>query len=790
MSHAADVLRALRALVRRPAFLLLASATLALGVAALVGTFTLLAALVLRPPPWPNHARLVVYGARGADDPMRSISPRLYDAVGLPASIVSRGVVRRPETVNVVDGPRRELLRAQRVDAGFLPTLGVIPGQGGKGAAAGDGVLLSYGLWRRWLAGEQGVAGRPLLVDGRPMTVRGVLPAGYRFFADVDLVLPWSGDPGDRDGAENMTAVALLAPGRDARDVSADVARVAASDPRLRETDLRWYGATPADELAAHGSRGSLWLFAGCALLVLAVAGANVSHLMSTRMFGRIHETALAMVFGGQGWRPWLPALTDALGVGLAACAVGVPAGFLLVRFFGRYLPSAWRVSALPPAPDARVLAVVFAFTLAVVLLAAVSGAMRVQASLLRREQAAMGGIPGVGRSTGRTGPAMVMAQMALATLLVSLGAAAVSRAWRLARTPAGFDATGAVVVELHVPVSPYPQVADVLRLVEAIQERALRLPGVHSVGWTTQLPTGRGYRMPFLHAGGTREFAQYALTTIDGNRGMGLRKLAGRWLHDGDVADAEPVALVNETYLRHFASRGVGDVVRPAGTPAASARIVGVVGDTWRDADGAPQPAVFLPLAQADARRFALVRGLAPLYAVVRGPLAAAVARGALPRIVGEVAPSLALSAPVPLERVAHAPLAAARRNVALFSTLSAFAVGLAAVGQYSVQAVEVAATRDAIALRGALGAAPLHLFGRVLRKALRVALGGIALGLLGTRVLQHWPYAQDALPGGVGWEATAIAALVMALATVAAAFVPARRAAAVEPWRVLRSD
>ncbi|HEY4292601.1 ABC transporter permease [Luteibacter sp.] len=793
MSPATDVLRAAQALVRRPSFLLLSSGTLALGVAALVGTFTLADSLLLRPPPWPNHQRVVVYGGRTPGDAMRAMSPRLYEAVGLPASLLSRGIARMPETVNVVGGVHRELLRARRVDAGFLPTLGIVPLDQNPGVTAGDGVLVSHALWRRWLAGEPKAEGRTLLVDGRQMAVRGVLPPDFRFFADVDLLLPLDAAANAADTAENMTAVALLAPGHAAGEFSADIVRAAgryAAALHLHDDDLHWYGATPVDELVARGARTSLWMFVACALLVFAVAGVNVSHLMSTRMFGRVHVTALKMVFGARGWQPWLPALTDAVAVSTVACAVGIPVGTVLVGLFNPFLPRAWLSSAVAPAPGWRVLLAVVAMTQAAVLLATAGAAMRTRASLLKREQSAMGGSAGVGRTPGRARSTTALVQVALATLLVSFGVAASSRAWRLARAPHGFDTANAVVVELRVPARAYPEVSDVTRLAVAVRTATLRLPGVDSMGWSTQLPAGPGFVMPYLHRDGAPEFIQFGLATPGGNEALGLRHLAGRSFDEGDGPQAERVAIVNEAYLRHFMSDGVGDVVRPAGSPEQSARIVGVVGDTWRDGENRAKPAIFLPLAQSSAGRFALVRELTPLYAVVRGAAATTVVRDALPRIVDDVDPGLVLSQPTSLDRIADALLATARRDLILFSTLAVFAAGLAAVGQYSVQAVEVAAARDALALRSALGASPAYLSGRVFRKALWVTLGGIGLGLLATHALQKWLDPQVALPGDVGIGVTALATFLMILVTLAAAFVPARRAASVEPWRVLRSD
>lgn len=771
------------ALARWPAFVLLASATLSLGVAAAVAGVTLLGA-VLQAPPWPNHDRVAIYGRRTADDPMRAISPRLYDAVGQPSMVLSRGAASLPERVNVVAGRYRAILHAQRVDAGFLPTLGVAPS-----GIAGDGVLVSRTLRDRLATVAPDIVGQTIVVDGRNMEVRGVLPAAYRFFSDVDLLLPLELSEKSSALAGNMTAVALLTSATDIQSFSMHVARAASAvDANPRGEDVRLNGATPIDDLVARGARGPLWIFALSGGLVLAIAGVNVSHLMSTRMFGRLDVTAVKMVFGAR-WEAWLPAAVDALVVGLLSCAAGMPAGAALVDLFLPFVPPAWLVSAVPPVPGWRVFSLVAAMTLAILALATVSGAARVMGRLIQRERTMMSGAPAMRASSGRGAATSVLVQVALATLLVSQGMTAVSRAWRLARTPSGFESADGVVMELHPPVRAYPEKEDVVRLTDAIRATVSALPGVESVGWSTELPAGRGFRMPFLHSDGSSEFVPFAVISPGANEAMGLRILSGRRIDENDGPRSARVAMVNEAYVRSFGSRGIGGFVRRAGRTARDARIVGIVGDTRRDANNTAIPVVYVPLAQVDPRVFALMRQLQPLYVAIRGPTATMAANDMLPSIVGDRAPSLALSPPDPLERIADAPLASARRDVALFATLSGFAVGLAGAGQYAVHSVEVAASRHAMSLRMALGATPGHLLAHVFGKAFRVALGGIALGLFGTCVMRHfWP--GTATPVGTAIGVSVAAALVMATATAVAVVAPARRAAAIEPWRVLRSD
>ena len=408
---------------------------------------------------------------------------------------------------------------------------------------------------------------------------------------------------------------------------------------------------------------------------------------------------------------------------------------------------------------------------------------------LLQRERTMMSGSPAMRKASDRVVSALVLIEVTLATMLVSHGMTAVSRAWRLARTPAGFDSSQGVVLEVHPPTDAYPTVREVLRLTNAIRAKAAALPGVDFVGWSAGLPTGRGFRMPFLRADGSSEFITFAPVSPGGNEAKGVRLLAGRTIGEQDGPEAPRVALVNEAYLRRFGSRGLGDRLRPAGVNSRDAGIVGIVADTRRDESNADTPVAYVPLAQVDPRVLALVRQLQPLYLVIKGPGAARAGR-LMPAIVGSIAPSLALSAPESLGRIADAPLAGARRDVVLFATLSGLAVGLAAVGQYSVHSVEVAASRHTMSLRMALGATPRQLRVHVFRKALSVALGGILLGLLGTGFVQ-WCFSPGmAVRVGADIGESVAAALVMALATMVAVAAPAHRAAAIEPWRVLRSD
>ena len=795
MSWLSEAARTVGALARQPGFALLASGTFSLGVGALLAALSLIDALVLREPPWPNHDRVVIFGGRTADDTMRAISPRLYGAVGASGGATPLGLAYAPRTVNAVDAGHRELLRAQRVDAGFLDVLGVVAHVGSR-LSPGHGVaeaMLSYATWQRWFDGDVRVEGRTLRVDGETVRIAGVLPEDYRFFSDVDLLLLPRTAPGGSATAENMTGVALLADRRDAGRFSERVGAIArreATALRLKPDDLRWYGATPIDDLVARDGIGPSWLFLVCAWTVLLLATVNVANLLLARRLRHAHETALMAALGAPGWRSRLPAATEALVVSALAVAIGTPVGMLLALVFRPYLPEQWIASALPPFPGARTIGATACVAACLALAMAFGVSSRRTTDGQMRRQLSMSGIANGGAGMQRVRSWLTLVQSALATMLLALGISALQHYVRADRVPLGFDREDIFVVEVHLDDQDLASPDDVLSLLETTGDESRRLPGISMFGWSTELPVGPRFVLPFRRGDGGVVFVRYVLIMPGAARALGYRKLAGRWLDDGDRRETEPVALVNRAYLDQIDGRGLDTMLRPVRNEDPPARIVGVLADTLRDGEATdPEPVVILPFAQA-AGTYAAMREFMPTYAVFRGPGARHAARDAFGAIVRRMAPSLALGEPRSLDRVASAATAAPRRDAVLFSTLAGLAVSLACLGHFSTQAFEVVARRRTLAVRGAMGATPGGLALVVLRGALMNSAAGIALGVVGVVALRPWlsPF----LPGvqHPGTDGIVVAALCMLVFTALAVVGPACRAASVEPWRIFRSE
>jgi predicted permease len=772
-------------MLRRPWFFLLAASTLAIGIATLSAALTLVDALLWRSLPFADSDRVVLYGARYRDDPTPVASPRYVAAVGDLPQMASRGATRLPRAMNVVCTERRWLLQGQGVDAGFLTTLGVVPHRG-RNLTDGQGAMVSYTFWRQRLGGRDDVLGHVLTVEGHRLPIIGVLPEGYRFLTDVDVVVPLDIAGADDDTAENLIPAARLAPGVDVQAMSAIAvarAREWAGRPGIDTGSGADFGATPLDHALTWQARPALLGMLGAALGVLAIAGINLSNLMLGRGLARSRDTAIRVALGAHALTPWSMAAAEAMAIGLAAALIGVPLGDTVVDVFRDAVPDAWRSTSFPIEASATVRWLTAGADAVLVVLAAASASVHDRIDDLLRERVAVAGNHRPGRMARSARGGMVLVQAAMATALLVFGVAALARCMAVEQIAPGFDPKDALFAPLQPDMASYPGRADVSRLFDALRRSATRSSPDDPMGFTNLLPLGDGLVMPFLDAAGRRHFVRYAVMTPGAAEAMGLKRLSGRGLDARDHAGAPPVAWVNPAFERLMGG-GLGDVARPDSHLAAmpSLRIVGVVADTRVPGpDERAVATVFVPLAQVDATVFAFIRRIMPMYAVWRHPVGAP--DTAFERRLRTVAPDLAAGDARPLGDLARAVTAAARRNAVLLCTLSLAALFLAAVGQYSSQSVDMAGRRREVALRVALGAPGASLAQGVVRRYLFVACVGALAGV--SAVVLAQPYMGVA---AIDTSVVALALFTFLAASLAAAVPSAWRAATMEPLAALR--
>jgi putative ABC transport system permease protein len=800
-----EIRYAFRTLRRAPGMAALAVLCMGLGIGAVTTMYSTALAFTLRPLPQIRDAgRLLRVWEAPVDAPDRfdGIAPgALRDLRSLRE--FSGIAVLRGQSLNVTGGDVPERVRAARVSFDFLPALGRRPALGRDFTPADDAagadrvVLLGFGLWQRRFGGDSALVGRTVQLNGEAYRVVGILPEDFVFPSDAQLLTPLALGPeawaSRRD--RNLFALARLAPGIGVAQAEAAVAalgaRLAASYPEASE---RWVvRAEPAEPYFGRGPRPFMMVLLASAGFVLLIACANVANLLLARATGRRREIALRVALGASRARIVRQLLTEsvlialagaALGVviavwGLAATAASVP---VEVRVF---IPGFGRLHLEASALGVAALAAVgsgILFGLAPALAAAHTD---VQQSL---KEGARGDVPG-GR-TRRLRGALVVAEIALALVLLVGATLMIATFRQLALTDPGFRSAGVLTLGVTLPATDYPRDSAVTAFYRSLEDRVAALPGVEAVGATTVLPMswredraaveveGRPPRRPedALSLGLRRVSPGYM-------RALGVALLRGRGLTPQDGPDAPRVAVV---------SGGAAGRLWPGEEPIG--KRLRLWTDPWMEVVGIasnvrgnvliaddPRPVVYVSYLQMPARNMMLVVRTAgdpaALAPQVQREITALDARLA----AGDVAPMgrVILSALSPQSATAQTLAAAAL--IALF---------MAAAGTYGVMSYAVAQRTQEIGVRVALGATPSAILRLVLGQAMTLAGAGVAFGVVGALAMGRGMRA--ILAGTDAADPVTIGAVALLLIGVAllASYLPARRAMKVDPIEALRSE
>jgi putative ABC transport system permease protein len=809
-----EIWRAWRASLRRPGFLLLAGGVLALGIGASVAVFALVEGTLLRPLPVPSPSRVMVVG-RWNDGHVGTISPRYYQQLAALGGVASIGLKQAGSMANVAsDGEPVQVPRIY-ADRHLLPTLGLRPVVGRNFDAREDSpggppaVLISYGFWQGRYGGDPHVVGRRLRVEGAERDIVGVLPAAFNAVAGTgDVVVPTALPAASNDEGSNYMAVARLADGASATAVAAEIdARLHAMDeaaatgnnpaPRTR------YGVERLADWLHRGAQPVLLLFQASAVLVLLIALVNLTNLMLLRSLARNHDAAVRSALGAPLSRLMLPALGEGLLVGLVGAVLGMAlAGGGLALLQG-FIPAQWLVDG-----GLRMSAPAWSLALSVgvlaALLAAALGLWRSR-NAMSVEALREGGRSGAGRHAGRFGRVLVVAQVALAAVLLSAAGLFVHALYDASQMHLGFDGGRVLTFELAPLEATYPDATAVENLTRRLVERLRTIPGVTDAAVTTNLPTstdnigsfghfGTGVHVP----GGTTFVAQYHGVGPGFFELFAIPLQRGRYFTRADVRGGERVAIVSRDLAEaRYGGDALGKTIDVEGRDNVvwPARIVGVVGDTWQDGPLQPkQPVLYVPLAQVPEPMLAIFRRFEPLRFVLRGHGNPDDWRAGVRTALAGIAPGQPIANLRTMQSILRAVTADARLNLLLIAVFAALALLLAAAGLYAVMAVAVAAREREFGVRMALGAAPSKLLRLVLRGGLTQIAAGLAIGVCAALGLSHM--LSMLLTGLLGRsDAFDLAAAlgvcaVLALAGLAACLLPALRAARVAPMRALRGE
>jgi putative ABC transport system permease protein len=799
-----DVVYALRMLRRAPGFTLVAIATLALGIGANSTIFSVVQGVLLEDLPWRDADRLFEIRTLYPDGTGYSMSPPDFMSLRADTRLFDGLEAYGGGTSTLLgEGDPREV-RVSRVSNGLFDLLGMTVAQG-RGfldeesrQGAGRVLVLDHGYWQQSMGGDSSILGHSLIVDGDPYVVVGVMSPGDRLptggrrarLNEADMYAPLEYDstfdattPAGRRG-EYLRVVGRTRPGAAIGQATADLRRVGSELQRMfpQTNDGLTFLAMPMADVIIGDVRLPLLVLLGAVGFVLLVACSNVANLVLARASARQGEMAVRAALGAGRGRLVRQMLTESAILGLLGGIAG-----LSIAWLGTRALTGVRPADIPRIDEIGINGAVVLFTFTVALLTGlVFGAIP---ALQASARGPMGTIREAGRGAGghRIRGGLVVSEMALAVVLL-MGSGLLIRSFvELTGVAPGFEPGNAIALRLSLQGQDYGTGERVRDRVDRVLERIRSLPGVTAAAATTVLPlSGRGSVLNFAVDGPppppdvNAEIGVVSITPAY-FEAMGMQLRGGRAFTAADGTDAPPVAVINEAAVRVW-FHGDDPVGRRVTVGSANPEVIGVVADVLqRDPSVPVLPELFRPFAQ---------RPTSSVRIVVRSSGDAIALAPSLRSTIASLDPDLPIADIAPLDRLVATSVARPRFYMSLLALFAAIALVLAATGIFGVMSYTVAQRASEIGVRMALGARAGTVARMIVGRAMLLtgagAAIGISLSLVLARVLQSQLFGIAALDP----IALLVVLLVLAVSTAAASYLPARRAARLDPATALRSD
>ncbi len=808
-----DMTLAARRLVRAPVFAVTAIATLALGIGASSAVFSVARAGLMTPLPYPDVAsRVMLFVRWNAFDKTWLADAEIVDFRRM-ARTLTDVAGWTTQQANLTGGGRPVRATIGYVTANTFRVLGVAPRIGRALSAADDQphaapvVVLGDDLWRSRYAADPGIVGRAIMLDDEPVMVVGVMPPGFLLPTDYtdDAASPsqaWRAlqiDESQLSRSHSFYGAALLAPGETPASASDEIraifTRLTADGQYQSAAHFSGFAVGLDDEIRGP-VRPALLLLAGGVFCLLLIACANVSNLLLVRGDAQLKELTIRRALGASPGRLRRQLAFEGLVLTAAGAMAGLPLALALVA-----VPRAFDIPTLRSVQASQldwsmvltavVAAAVTTIVFSVVPLAGVGDTRA--AAVLRAASAATTAAP----SRTRLRRVLVLAQVALAMLLLSMAGLMLKSLDGLRRIELGFDANQLLTARVSLPQRKYATPQQAAAFYQALADEAGRLPGVAAAGIVRLLPLATTIGDWGLDIDGFDEgTAQTAkgdwqVATSGAFAAMGTKLLEGRTFERTDRGDTEPVAVVNRTMaLRYWPSedRALGGRIRLGSSPSRPwIRVVGIVADERHNGiTGAIKEKFYIPQDQ-----WGLVtngNAVRDAYVVLRTTGDPMLLAKPLTEAVQRLDPDLPVASARTMADVVASSFATTRLSGVLLVVFAASALLLAGIGLYGVLAYVVSQRTREIGIRLALGSNPRAILGLVLRQGLGLAGAGVLVGtaaaLLLTRVMSGLLY--EVTPTDPATLAT-MAALLMAVA-LAACMAPGRRAAGLDPMVALK--
>jgi len=800
-----DLRFGVRMLVKQPGFTLIAALTLALGIGANTAIFSIVNAVLLRPFPYQAPERLVIVQERESGGGFSPSYPNFVDWRAQNTAFASIAAVRQNESFNLTGAGEPERLQGQLVSAEFFSTLGIKPLVGRDFLAEEDragatpAVILSYGFWQRRFGDDPGIIGQQLTLNDQSYTVVGITPPDFQYGLEADVTVPFGLQTQrfSRRGADPGTdVVARLKPHVSQQQGEADLNMVAARlEQQYPATNKgRRVLLTPLHESFVGDVRQPLLILLGAVGLVLLIACANVANLSLVRASGRASEMAVRVALGASRATLVRQLLTESVLLAASGAALGILLAFWGTSFIAAQLPN-----GIPRLQEANVDARVLVFTLVVSLLTGLlfGLAPALQAS---RPNLTEGLKEGARESSGRRQrlrSVLVVGEVAL-TLTLLVGAGLLIQSFRrVLEVDPGFKPQNLLTMQVSVNKPNGEQNGQqVANFFEQLQQNVRNLPGVKSVAVSNGIPLGSTNFPPFLIEGRPVTDAKPSGLRYHVSptyfQTMGIELLKGRLFIAGDTPNTPMVVIIDEVLAqRYFPNEEpLGQRLKPS-ADAPSWEIVGIVRHAEPnslDAQG-PAPAQFyLNFDQIPVERLpGYVRRLNLLTRTEVEPLSLTAAVRAQ---VAALNKDQAVFNVRTMEQAVAQSVAPRRFSMLLLSVFAVVALALASLGIYGLMSYVVAQSTREIGVRMALGAEVSDVLKLALGQGMKLALVGVALGLVASLALTRMM--KTLLFGVSATDPLTFAAIALLLTGVAllACWLPARRATKVDPMVALRVE
>jgi len=820
-----DIRHSIRVFLGTPGFTLTALAALTLGIGANTAVFSVVNTVLLRPVPFPDPDRIVLFMTTSPGGSGTSASPAKFNFFRTRTDAVEDVAAFRSNVANVTGGSTPEQVPVGQVSADFFKLFGAPVARGRTFSAVEDQpngghvAVLSDGLWQRRYGRDPSIVGRDIVLDGQPYTIVGILGAGFQSTglvtyasAPPDLWVPFQ-----IDRTSEMQGNYFITAGKLKAGVALDAAKAAmrlGADQFRRQYPTGFrpqesFDVQPIRDVQVSGVRSSLLILAGAVGFVLLIACANVASLLLVRASARAREIAIRAAIGAGRGRIIRQLLTESLLLSFVGGFAGLLFGMVGIRALLALNPG--NIPRIGPSGanvtlDWRIAA----FTLAVSLLTGVvfglAPALHVSRADLNLTLKESGGRAGTGFRQNKARALLVVVEMALALVLL-VGAALLIRTFIALRTvDPGFDAGHVLTMRMSMTGDRFSRTSSVAQIMVDGADRLRAVPGVEAAAASCCVPLEGGYGLPFVIQG--RPLPPKSL--VHGGGGwytvspeyfsvFKIPVVRGRAFTERDDGAAPGVAIINQAMAKQFWPNGDplvdriaigGRLVGPE-FEEPPRQIVGIVGDV-RDGglNRDPQPAMYVPFAQVPDRLNALNLSISPVRWLVRTRGEPYGVNLQVQAELREATGGLPVARVRSMSEIVAQSTAGSDFDMFLLSVFGGTALVLAMIGIYGLMAYSVQQRTQEIGIRRALGADAADVRNMVVFQGVRLSSAGVAVGVVSAFALSR---VLASLLFGVTTRDPAVfvgVPVILSVVALVAVWLPARRASQVDPLVALRQE